>query len=664
MMKKILGALAAIMLVFCMAACGKSEENVVSETMGFDSIAFNGTTLTFPCKVQEVENALKGIKVKEEEVTEIVEPGQKYFGSIFDYNNTSFGTMNMSDSPVSVRECSVIMVSTTISLSEQTYDVVYPGGVEYGKKFDKEKTIDILGGPTYANETQDPYNYEFETTMENVGTYTLSVLVDTEGTVVGASLMMKPEVKAVAETETATETVAESEEPVETVETIEEPKAEIQAMDNLFDFVYRLQDIVYDESGLEKSEEELGFSLEDSKVSIKTKGVVISIPCNAQDFLNINSAIEWESSNAPEGWDLTTGTVQPGEHVTIGLPVLNSAVGVALFNPTDKELKATECVISSISVNATSARCNEIDSFELEFPGGIRIGEELDSEKALAEFGEYYGAESSDRMDYDWLGNDISFRVSVDKNTNLIDRVSVSYYHDDIEYVEPTIMEPTPYTSIAENMNIISVDVQSVADGTNEVITYNVGSNELQLPCTVQEIMDKTDLSLPEQFTYFTVTEGMYTENIPLFNEEGVKCLVLKVYNSNLEVSENVRNCTVIEIAQAENELIPEKDKLQPALADAEAETEAEDDVIEAEAAEGQIYYVKLLSHNEYKVAAIKVYRDYFESGLAEAKDVIDSVPCVILETMDLELAQEVAAAFEAEGCTIDEDMLSSEITE
>ena len=158
--------------------------------------------------------------------------------------------------------------------------------------------------------------------------------------------------------------------------------------------------------------------------------------------------------------------------------------------------------------------------------------------------------------------------------------------------------------------------------------------------------------------------------NIPLFNEEGVKCLVIKAYNGDMEMDRYIHGCTVIEAAQAVNEFIPDEDLLRTVMADAEVEneaeveTEAEDDVIEAEATEGQTYYVKLLSHNEYKVAAIKVYRDYFDSGLAEAKDVIDSVPCVILETTDLELAQTVAAAFEAEGCTIDDDMLSSKITE
>lgn len=221
MMKKILGTLAALMLVFCMAACGKSEENVVSEDMGFDSIAFNGTTLTFPCKVQDVENALKGIKVKEEEVAEIVEPGQKYFGSIFEMNNTSFGTMNMSESPVAVRECSVIMVSTTISLVEQTYDVTYPAGIEFGEKFDKEKVVEILGEPIDVSEDGEIQNYQFKSVMENVGTYSVSALVDAEGTVVGASLMMTPEIKAVAEVEAATE----AEEPVETEAVVESEEA-------------------------------------------------------------------------------------------------------------------------------------------------------------------------------------------------------------------------------------------------------------------------------------------------------------------------------------------------------------------------------------------------------------------------------------------------------
>lgn len=78
---------------------------------------------------------------------------------------------------------------------------------------------------------------------------------------------------------------------------------------------------------------------------------------------------------------------------------------------------------------------------------------------------------------------------------------------------------------------------------------------------------------------------------------------------------------------------------------------------------EEQTYYVKLLSYGDSIVMAIKVYREHIESGLAEAKAAIEAAPCVIMETTDLEKSQAFAAALEAEGAIVDDDMLSSEIT-
>ncbi len=441
--------------------------------------------------------------------------------------------------------------------------------------------------------------------------------------------------EAVGENITIGESVPETES-----ENMEEPEVvenTMEEMYNLFGYAYELQDIVYDESGLNKSDEILGFSLEDAKVNIKSKGIVISIPGNVQDFLNINSAIEWE---------VDSEIVNAGESVAFTLPIpYSSAVSMMVKNPTDRELSATECVITSISANAREQRVNELDYFDLEFPGGIRIGAPLDSEKVIAEFGECSTAETPDRIEYDWIADNCSLHVNVDKATNLVDWVYVSYFGDDVEYVEPTITQKTPYTSIAENMNVVAVDAQKVADGTNEEVVYYIGNQELRMPCTTQELLDKTGLLLPSEYLSYTVEGSMYMADIPLFNEDGVKCLVIKVLSRNYDP---VSDCEVIEVAQAINEFIPQELIL--------TETPQENGQ--------QAYYVKMLEIGDNKIKAISVYRDHTGAELTDAKDAIESAPAVIWETTDLNQAQALIDALTEIGATMDADMLSSEIVE
>jgi len=406
--------------------------------------------------------------------------------------------------------------------------------------------------------------------------------------------------------------------PEEESENMEEPEVvenTMEEMYNLFGYAYELQDIVYDESGLEKSDEILGFSLEDTKVNIKSKGIVISIPGNVQDFLNINSAIEWV---------VDSEVVNAGDSVAFMLPTpYSSAVSMMVKNPTDRELSAAECVITSISANAREQRVNELDYFDLEFPGGIRIGAPLDSEKVIAEFGECSTAETPDRIEYDWISDSYSLNVNVDKATNLVDWVYVSYFGDDVEYVEPTITQKTPYTSIAENMNVLAVDAQKVADGTNEEVVCYIGNQELRMPCTTQELLDKTGLLLPQEYMSYTVEGNMYMADIPLFNEDGVKCLVIKVLSRNYD---SVSDCEVIEVAQAINEFVPqeliltetpqEKDMSSSEIV--EESDESDSGVVEYE---GFLQEVKLFNH-AFKTIYVNMYMPMEHLNVATDKNI------------------------------------------
>ena len=61
-------------------------------------------------------------------------------------------------------------------------------------------------------------------------------------------------------------------------------------------------------------------------------------------------------------------------------------------------------------------------------------------------------------------------------------------------------------------------------------------------------------------------------------------------------------------------------------------------------------YKVELVEVGSEKVMAIKLYRDFTGTGLAEAKDAIDNAPCVVMETTDEEAAKTCIEAFEGIG--------------
>ena len=153
-MKKIMILLITVVLSMVgLFSCG-SEKAVT----GYDSITFNGKTLSFPCKVEEVLDVLGNVKINEENLARTVAPNETSFCSIFETNNTSFGVMNMSDSIATVKDCYLVLVSTSVSLAKQTYDVTYPGGIEYGKAFDREKAFEMLGEDTQPTEEAVVYS--------------------------------------------------------------------------------------------------------------------------------------------------------------------------------------------------------------------------------------------------------------------------------------------------------------------------------------------------------------------------------------------------------------------------------------------------------------------------------------------------------------------------
>ncbi len=68
---------------------------------------------------------------------------------------------------------------------------------------------------------------------------------------------------------------------------------------------------------------------------------------------------------------------------------------------------------------------------------------------------------------------------------------------------------------------------------------------------------------------------------------------------------------------------------------------------------QSHIYKVRLIDAGPYKVKAIKVYRDLTGEGLKEAKDMIDSAPCIMLVTEDYEKASRMVQEFRAISASV-----------
>ena len=64
-------------------------------------------------------------------------------------------------------------------------------------------------------------------------------------------------------------------------------------------------------------------------------------------------------------------------------------------------------------------------------------------------------------------------------------------------------------------------------------------------------------------------------------------------------------------------------------------------------------YQVRLNDAGRELVKAIKVYREFTGVGLKEAKDMIDSAPCIVLKTEDYQNARSLADQFSAIGASV-----------
>lgn len=67
----------------------------------------------------------------------------------------------------------------------------------------------------------------------------------------------------------------------------------------------------------------------------------------------------------------------------------------------------------------------------------------------------------------------------------------------------------------------------------------------------------------------------------------------------------------------------------------------------------GTIYTIKLTAVGSNKLSVIKAYREITGCGLKEAKDKVESAPCVLLETTNIEQAMLYKTELEQYGATV-----------
>lgn len=126
---------------------------------------------------------------------------------------------------------------------------------------------------------------------------------------------------------------------------------------------------------------------------------------------------------------------------------------------------------------------------------------------------------------------------------------------------------------------------------------------------------------------------------------------------NTVESDENTQSVSVEETKTDDvEETIAEPQETEP-----EESTEMSEEEIEIDEPQETKYYVDLLDVGDFKIEAIKIYREHTGVGLKEAKDAVDSAPCTILKTTDLEAAEALADALEEIGVTVTVTEVSEE---
>lgn len=130
----------------------------------------------------------------------------------------------------------------------------------------------------------------------------------------------------------------------------------------------------------------------------------------------------------------------------------------------------------------------------------------------------------------------------------------------------------------------------------------------------------------------------------------------LKIYVVTGSVAESVLNENYADKEHIEIIALENMDNIESIMA---ADIEVAGNATEVT----QRYYVKLISAENDKVMAIKLYRDYTGEGLSESKDKIDSAPCILFETASEETAKELLKQLQQYDVVVDPDIYSETIS-
>lgn len=147
------------------------------------------------------------------------------------------------------------------------------------------------------------------------------------------------------------------------------------------------------------------------------------------------------------------------------------------------------------------------------------------------------------------------------------------------------------------------------------------------------------------------------------------KVLLIKTYRllTGLELKEakdtiDSAPCILLETTNGEEANLY-KTSLEGCGATVVIHEESIDPSVQTSEETSQAYYVKLLSVGDNQEKVIEVFMDITNMELLPTTTLIESVPCLVYQTTDLEKANALVSALTEAGATIDENMTDSAIS-
>lgn len=233
-----------------------------------------------------------------------------------------------------------------------------------------------------------------------------------------------------------------------------------------------------------------------------------------------------------------------------------------------------------------------------------RLKDDIDEKARNFEYIEYYDASLRDRMAKDL--------ISAGDNQGQLDARRRPLANINPLYAQASLLPPSPSVddSVSEQL---SLNVAQYAANTLSEINRNVQENDTNIPSPQNGNQDSNDV------------------------EESVV--------------QPASNMTEYPIVDVEKDADEEKKNEDADIAGEDSkDTISNEDILSDE----KMYSVILLSAGNAKLEVVKVIKETFDLGLTEAKDIVDSAPCPIIEHLSMAEAENLKQIIEAAGAEVD----------